>query len=391
MPPKSLPPHLRPGAIVSAFPPDEPGDWTQVETEEGQAWVRQQSQAERMKSELGTGSAAFRIFQAPTDIGEKKALALKKRLLDEKHYTLLLDRTGMVMTPAGNILCVLLKHRLSPELLETVRPIVRKAANQSVAGANRSTAAGTGMKPRKHKDGSQSKMSGVPYLEDLNDEDYARLKPAKHGTWGHNARDMRGGEALPCRLTGYRGDLKELWLMSELAQEVAEAFRHSFVQDRWKAQFAKADQTPPIWLIKTPKGHTPFTTITCNKSWRTAAHIDKGDLKEGFGVMCCLGQFEGCDLVFPRYQTAVRYREGDILLANVHEVHGNTPLLNPDGSVPQSGDAPERLACIFYYEEDMHRCENTVEDEMRAFNKRKPGDPLYRKKRNNSKLHPRSN
>ena len=224
MPRKSLPRHLRPGAVVSAFPPDEPGDWTQVETEEGPAWVRQLSQAERMESELSTGSAAFRIFQAPTDIGGKEALALRKQLLEEKDYTLLLDRTGMVMTPAGDVLCVLLKHRLSPELLETVRPIVRKAASQSVAGGNRGDAAGTGMKPRQHKDGTDSKMMGVPYLEDLNDDDYARIKPAKHGTWGHNARDMRGGEALPCRLTGYRGDLGELWLMSSLAKEVGKRF-----------------------------------------------------------------------------------------------------------------------------------------------------------------------
>ena len=112
---------------------------------------------------------------------------------------------------------------------------------------NRGDAAGTGMKPRQHKDGTDSKMMGVPYLEDLNDDDYARIKPAKHGTWGHNARDMRGGEALPCRLTGYRGDLGELWLMSSLAKEVAEAFQFSFVQDRWNAQFAKAGQTAPVW------------------------------------------------------------------------------------------------------------------------------------------------
>ena len=390
MPPKSLPRHLRPGAVVSAFPPDEPGDWSQVETEEGPAWVRQMSQAERMESELSTGSLAFRILPAPTDLGEEKALALKQELLDERHYTLLLDRNGMVLTPAEEVLCVLLKHRLSPELLETVRPIVRKAARQPVAGGNRGDAAGTGMKPRKRKDGSQNKMMGVPYPKDLNDEDYVRLKPAKGGTWGFNARDMRGGEALPCRLTGYSGDLGELWLMSELATEVAEAFRSSFVQNRWEAQFAKAGETPPTWLIKTPKGHTPFTTITCNKSWRTAAHVDEGDLKEGFGVMCCLGNFEGCDLVFPRYKTAVRYREGDILLANVHEVHGNTALLNLDGSAPKVGQEPERLACIFYYEENMDLCQKTPTDELRYFNKRKPGDPLYPKKSSSKKSRKRT-
>jgi hypothetical protein len=34
--------------------------------------------------------------------------------------------------------------------------------------------------------------------------------------------------------------------------------------------------------------------------------------------MYCLCDFGGCDLVFPRYQAAVRYREGDLLFASVH-------------------------------------------------------------------------
>jgi hypothetical protein len=108
------------------------------------------------------------------------------------------------------------------------------------------------------------------------------------------------------------------------------------VNQEWERQSRKASKTIREFVIKTRRGITPFTTITVNKSWPTAAHIDSGDLKEGFGVMCCLGEFDGCDLVFPRYKTAVRYREGDILLADVaNQVHGNTPLLKPDGSAAE--------------------------------------------------------
>lgn len=317
------------------------------------------------------------------DIGKEKALSLKMQMLDERHYTLLLDKTGIVMTPDRQVLCILYKNRLAPELLEAVRPIVRKAARQPIAGGNRSDAAGAGRAKRKRRDGSLSNMTGVPSLEELSDEDYQRLKPAKGGTLGYNARDVRGGQVYPCRLTHYSGALpSELRLMSELAHEVAEVFRLSSVLHRWDAQFEKASQTAPAFLLKTRGGHTPFTTITCNKSWRTAAHVDGGDLKEGFGVMCCLGKFEGCHLVFPRYKVAVRYREGDVLLADVsNQVHGNTPLLNPDGTVPKSGEEPERLACVFYYEEDMDRCLNTPEEEMEFVNNRKKGDPIYPKKK----------
>jgi hypothetical protein len=144
-------------------------------------------------------------------------------------------------------------------------------------------------------------------------------------------------------------------------------------------QFEKASKTPPTWLLRTKEGITPFTSITCNKSWRTAAHVDKGDLKQGFGVMCCLGEFEGCDLVFPRYRTAVRYREGDILLADVHQVHGNTPLLNPDGTVP-TGRQPERLVCVFYYREHMNQCKRTKDEEDEFINRRERGDPMRQSK-----------
>lgn len=379
MPRKQLPPSFEPGTSVSARPQKGPG-WEPVQTPEGPAWVRRHTQEERMDTELSI-KGLFKIHKAPTDMGEEKALSLVQQMLDERHFELLLDETGLVATPDGEILCILLKDRLRQDLLDAVRPVVREAANHAVAGANRGDAAGTGMVPRENKNGTPSNMTGVPHIEQLSDEAYQRLKPAMHGTFGFNARDLRGGELYPCRLTKYdAADAEELALMSELAAEVAEAFRHSFAQQRWEAQFEKAGETPMAFVLKTPKGYTPFTTITCNNTWRTAGHIDKNDLKEGFGVMCSLGDFEGCDLVFPRYRTAVRYREGDILLANVHEVHGNSPLLNPDGSVPELDHEPERLVCVFYYEENMYLCEDNPEKDRKAVDKRKPGDPMYSRK-----------
>ena len=179
----------------------------------------------------------WKIITAPTDIGEEKAHALIRQSLDEKHFELLLDKTGIVETPAPEFetLAVLAKGRLSKELLDRVRPIIRKAARRSVAGGNRGDAAGTGMVARKRKNGSASNMKGVPHLEDLNDEDYARIKPATDGTWGYNARDIRGGREYPCRITMYSGPLPwELRAMGELAKEVAEAFQHSWAGDRWE-------------------------------------------------------------------------------------------------------------------------------------------------------------
>jgi hypothetical protein len=328
---------------------------------------------------LGT----FQICQAVHDMGEKPALALCGTMLDETHYTTMVNSNTIMMTPARHTLFVLHKNRLSPELLDAVRPIVRKAARSPVAGGNRPYAAGAGRAIRRRKNGSLSNMTGVPRPEDLSDKDYDRLNRARHGDFGYAKSGMRGGQLYVCRLTAYSGALpEELGLMSELAQEVAVAFRDSMVlRHRWEAQFGKASETAREFLLKTSmEGYTPFTTITCNKSWQTAAHVDRGDLKQGFGVMCCLGDFEGCDLVFPRYKLAVRYREGDILLADVaNQVHGNTPLLNQDGTVPMPHRVPERLACIFYYQEGMDDCPNSEEGRKFA-NNREEGDPIRPKR-----------
>jgi hypothetical protein len=302
----------------------------------------------RYSPELKAKLGISKVFMAPTDIGAEAALKFQQWLLDDSHYDLLLNETGMVETPAHDDewpLCILLKSVLPQSLLDDVRPIVRKAASQrKIAGGNRGVAAGTGMVERRRKDGSLSKIKGAQKLDEMSDKDYARLRSATDGTFGFNSRGVRGGQVYPCRITHYSGALpRDFALMGVLAKTVAESFQHSWASTRWEAQFAKAGNTAPTWLIRTSEGITPFTTITCNRSWRTAAHVDKGDLKEGFGVMCCLGDFGGCHLVFPRYRVAVNYQEGDVLLANVHEVHGNTPLLNPDGSVPVVGREPERL------------------------------------------------
>jgi hypothetical protein len=278
--------------------------------------------------------------------------------------------------------CILLKNILPQSLLDEVRPVVRKAATQrKVAGGNRGIAAGTGMVGRKRRDGSVSNIKGAAKLEDLNDEDYARLRSATDGTFGFLGRSVRGGQLYPCRRTNYSGALPVEWaLMGVLAKNVAESFRTSWMQNRWEVQFEKAKNTAPIWIIRTSEGVTPFTTVTCNRTWRTAAHVDKGDLKEGFGVLCCMGDFGGCHLVFPRYRVAVNYQEGDVLLANVHHVHGNSPLLNPDGSAPRVGDEPERLVCVFYYQEKMEQCLLTDDAEKALINRHERGAKKAKKK-----------
>jgi hypothetical protein len=95
---------------------------------------------------------------------------------------------------------------------------------------------------------------------------------------------------------------------------------------------------------------TPFTTVTVNKTFRTAAHYDAGDLTSGLSNLLTLsntGNYSGAYLVAPEYRVAVNVRPGDLLLINNHEVmHGNTPIVCHD-------EESERISLVVYFREKM--------------------------------------
>ena len=110
----------------------------------------------------------------------------------------------MVLTPDGQVLCDFAQIIASPPEL------CRKAVSAHRAHGCTSDQwraeivlmpLARGGRNGKGADGTESNITGVPRLDDLSDEDYQRLKPAKGGTFGYNARDVRGGQVYPCRLT----------------------------------------------------------------------------------------------------------------------------------------------------------------------------------------------
>ena len=73
---------------------------------------------------------------------------------------------------------------------------------------------------------------------------------------------------------------------------------------------------------------TAFSTLTVNRNFQTACHYDRGDFKEGFGNLFVIrkGQYEGGITCFPQYDMGVDMQTGDVLLMDVHRLHGNTPI-----------------------------------------------------------------
>ena len=148
------------------------------------------------------------------------------------------------------------------------------------------------------------------------------------------------------RATAYTQNHYDKFQMSfPFLQSLDRGFRE-LLPWRWGNQRRVADQVDPAFLVP----GTVFTTITVNKTFRTAAHYDAGDYSDGLSNLLVLsnnGNYSGGYLVFPEYRIAVNVRPGDLLLVNNHEVmHGNTPIVLND-------DEAERISLVCYFREKM--------------------------------------
>lgn len=124
----------------------------------------------------------------------------------------------------------------------------------------------------------------------------------------------------------------------------------NLLPERYGAQFFAASKLDRRFRVAET---SVFTTLTVNKTFRTAAHRDAGDLSVGFsnlGVISTGKDFRGGYLVLPEFSVAVNIRPGDLLLINNHEgIHGNTPIEAVDGDA----EGIERMSIVAYFRENM--------------------------------------
>lgn len=261
------------------------------------------------------------------------AEALARTYLDVRHYDRVIRDTATVLKPDGTPLLIYVSDALSPALCRTAFRCFQQLPLQS---RNRGMAAGVQFRPVK-KDGTRSRTS--------------QSRPVPSGVVGFLDAEQR---APYCRMSALTMDhYHEYKRARPFVEEVSQQFER-LAPERWAAQRAFVDEVSPDFYIP----NTVFTTITVNRSWRTAAHADKGDYRPGFGVMTAMGRFDGGELIFPKFRTAVDMREGGLCLADVHELHGNGPL----DVRPQH----QRLSFVFYAREQMGLCQSAAEEHARA-------------------------
>jgi len=229
------------------------------------------------------------------------------------------------------LICILKKKIIQEEIYKNVvneyLPIVKKFES-----SNRGFAAGMKSKDRIQKanfEKSNSVNSAiVGYIDSPNNK-------------------------YPCRLTKFSRDYYDIYTNSiPFITIINNCFKNTLPL-QYANQYKEADKTP--YRIS----NTAFTTITVNYNFQTANHLDKGDYKEGFGILVvCKDNIEGGDIVFPRYNLSITPENGDILFMNVHEYHCNT-------NIRYLNNSSYRLSFVFYLRNRLLECkQNSILEEI---------------------------
>ena len=280
-------------------------------------------------------------------MSDEDANNLVSHFLEDKHIHHLIEEDTEVFKENGDLLCVFKKRIVPEKTLENARIPFRKAAQKS---NNRGTAAGNLENLYKVGDIIDGRVAGkvsggqyTPLLANgkLSKTSYAL--PVNSSVIGYMDRYPR----IPyCRTTNFSQKFfNEYNLCVPYIKCIDDVFKN-YAPHRYKIQKGMADASSEDFIIK----DTAFTTVTVNKNFRTAAHKDAGDLKEGFGNLGVIsrGKYDGFYTVLPKYGVGLNIGHGDVALFDVHEVHGNT--------APKKISYYERISVVCYYREKMIYC-----------------------------------
>jgi Oxygenase domain of the 2OGFeDO superfamily len=198
-------------------------------------------------------------------------------------------------------------------------------------------------------------------------------------TYGKTVRSVIAGAMDPsgiyryCRTTAWTGRHVPEWRSLQPMLKAIAGHLATCVPERYAAQQAEADRTDPAWVVP----GTPFSTITVNNSYPTGVHTDKGDLDAGFSSITCLrrGEYAGGQLCFPEYRVAVDLQDGDLILMDAHDWHGNAALTCPCGNTlngPCRECGAERISVVSYFRTKMTACGSPGAELQKARARREP-------------------
>jgi hypothetical protein len=268
------------------------------------------------------------VYTVRKIIDDDKIKTYERRFLEEKDFKVVLDSDADVYTESGDLLLRFRKNVLSQTNIDNAYEamkslIIRKTKDRGVAsGSNKGLKTGS-------KLAIQSNIMG--YFDKWSVQQKSLFK--------------KSGVKPPgqCRITRFTANEPEKWeKVIPLIQDIDKCYKQLCPKEH-ASQYKAALSTP----FHIPK--TAFSTITTNLNFRTAAHHDTGDWTDGFGNLIVIERgapYKGAHTGFPQYGVAVNCRTGDFLAMDVHQLHGNTPLIKQD-------DTSQRVSLVSYLRENI--------------------------------------
>jgi len=241
--------------------------------------------------------------------------------LKSNDISFIINEDADVYTKEGKLLLKFRKNVLDKKCIDSFYDNVIKFAE--LKSNNRGNAIGS--KKRNVYENEKIKSNIIGFFDTLSIQQKYLLKQK-------NIKNI-----ISVRPTRFNVDFPEKYnKLLPLIQQIDEYYK-KLTPEHYERQRKKANQTH--FKIK----NTAFTTITTNVNFQTTVHTDKGDDSEGFGNLAVIekGKYSGGETCFPQYGIGVNVRSGDVLFMDVHEPHGNLPIIT------ESDDA-KRLSIVCY-------------------------------------------
>jgi len=248
------------------------------------------------------------------------------KFLEEKDFPVVLKEDADVYTEDGELLLRFRKGVISENTIETAYEGMKDFIKNVTTDRGMASGSGKGLETG----GKKPVMSNIMGYFD-------KWSISQRATFKRTGIKSPG----PCRLCSFNAKNPEKWkLIVPLIQEIDEQYKKLCPKEHESQR--KAAKSTPFHV----KG-TSFSTLTTNLNFRTAVHTDKGDWPTGFGNLVVIEKgapYKGAYTGFPQYGVAVDCRNGDFLAMNVHEPHGNTPMIKTD-------DTSQRISLVSYLRE----------------------------------------
>jgi hypothetical protein len=262
------------------------------------------------------------IYYVDKDYDDNKLTKVMNKRLRRNQIKDIINHDADVYTADGKLLVRFRKNKLNKNAVTDFYDNVIDFAQ--IPTNNRGSASGS--KKKNVYNNPKIMTNIIGYFDKLSPKQKYNLKQQGISLPKVTVRETRFLKDYPHKFTKLVPLIKEI-----------DRYYEEYIPENYGKQKKKANQTP--FHI----ANTAFTTITTNVNYQTTVHKDTGDDAEGFGNLTVIenGDYEGGETCFPQYGIGIDVRTYDIIYMDVHQAHGNLPI------IPNTKDA-KRLSIVCY-------------------------------------------